>query len=77
MVHVDGDPSPRFLQRTQRTGADAFLFEAAVPAFQFAVRLGVVGTGSHVRDAGQPDELLEVAGDELRPVVADDLSCLP
>jgi hypothetical protein len=36
------------------------------------LRLRIVGTGAHVCDARQADELLEVLGDELRSVVADD-----
>ena len=43
-----------------------------MPAFQLAVGLRVIGTGPDMGDPGQADELLEVAGDELRAVIADD-----
>ena len=47
-----------------------------MPAFEFAVGLGVVGAGADVGDSGQTDELFEVAGDELRSVVGDDAGLL-
>ena len=47
-----------------------------MPAFEFAVGLGVVRAGADVGDAGEADELFEVAGDELRSVVADDAGFL-
>jgi hypothetical protein len=43
-----------------------------VPALDLAVRLWVVRRGAHVGHAGEPNELLEVLGDELRAVVRDD-----
>ena len=43
-----------------------------MPAFDLAVGLRVIGRGSDVGHAGDADELLEVLGDELRAVVADD-----
>ena len=43
-----------------------------MPAFDFAVGLRVVGRGFDVGHAGDADELLEVLGDELGAVVADD-----
>ena len=52
--------------------ADAIVLDGAVIAFQLAVGLRVVRAGADVRHATQPDELFEVAGDELRAVVADD-----
>jgi len=39
---------------------------------QLAVGLRVVRTGPDAGDAGQPDEQLEVFGDELRTIIADD-----
>ena len=56
-------------------GADALLLEAFVPAFDLAVALGVKGAGSHMGHAGEANELLEVFGDKLRPVVGDDAWC--
>ncbi len=43
-----------------------------MPAFDLAVGLRVVGRGAHMSHAGDADELFEITGDELRPVVGDD-----
>jgi hypothetical protein len=43
-----------------------------VKPFQLAVRLRIVGRCPYVRHSGQPDELLEVLGNELRTVIRDD-----
>jgi len=51
---------------------ELFVLERAVPAFQFAVALRVVGARADVGDAGQADELFKVLGDELGPIVGDD-----
>ena len=56
-------------------GSDALLLEAFVPAFDLAVALGVKGAGSHMGHAGEANELFEVFGDKLRPVVGDDAWC--
>ena len=42
-----------------------------MPAFEFAVGLGVVGAGADVGNAGEADELFKVPGDELRSVVGN------
>lgn len=47
-------------------------FRRAVPAFESAVGLRIVGAGAHMSGSHQTDELFEIAGQELRPVVADD-----
>jgi hypothetical protein len=41
-------------------------------AFELAVTLGIIGRRPHMGHAGDADEFLEVLGDELRAVVADD-----
>ena len=51
---------------------DALAFETAMPAFQLAVGLGVVGAGADMCDPHETDELLEVPGDELGAIVGDD-----
>ena len=43
-----------------------------MPAFDLSVRLRIVGRGPDVCHARDPNELLEVLGDELWPVVGDD-----
>ena len=53
-------------------GADAIALEGFVPAFDFAVGLGVIGRGFDVGHSGDADEFLEVLGDELGSIVGDD-----
>ena len=72
VVHVALNQTPRIFQRQRRSRPDALRFERFVPAFDFPVRLRIIGRGSHVRHARDANELLEVLGDELRPVVGDD-----
>src|SRR5580658_4651166 len=43
-----------------------------MPALQFAVGLRLIRAGQHMAGLPEPDEFLEILGDELRPVVADD-----
>ena len=66
------DPAAGLIQGTRTGRADALTFETAMPAFQFAVGLGIEGTGPDMGDPHEPDELLEVAGDELGTIVRDD-----
>src|SRR5215471_17983979 len=40
-------------------------------ALDFAVGLGVVRRGLHMSQSNDADELFEVTGDELRPVIGD------
>ena len=55
-----------------RQDADALALEGFVPAFDFAVGLGIVRRGFDVRHAGDADELFEIFGDELGAIVGDD-----
>src|SRR5580658_2413980 len=43
-----------------------------MPALQFAVGLRIIWAGQHMAGLPEPNEFLEVLGDELRPVVAND-----
>jgi hypothetical protein len=70
--HVLGDEAACLLQRQRHFDADALAFESFVPAFFFAVGLGIVRRGAHVGHAGEADELFEILGDKLRPVVGDE-----
>src|SRR4029453_2284473 len=72
MLDVPRHHPPRVLQTQGRLGADTVALDGAVEAFDLAVALGVVRRRLDVRHATDPDELLEVLGDELRPVVRDD-----
>ena len=67
-----GDEASGVVGGEGHLGADAVALEGFVPAFDFAVGLGIVGRGAHVGHAGDADEFFEVLGDELRPVVGDD-----
>ena len=59
------DDATGLVQRQRRFLADAIVLDGAVIAFQLAVGLRVVRAGADVRHAAQPDELFEVARDEL------------
>lgn len=72
MGHEIGHDDSGFVEREGHLWADAIAFEGFVPAFDFAIRLGVIGRSSDMGHAGDADEFLKVLGDELRPVVADD-----
>src|SRR5271157_1810417 len=56
----------------RRSRPNAFAFQRLVPAFQLPIRLRVARRGSDVRHARDADELLEIAGNELRAIVRDD-----
>jgi hypothetical protein len=72
MGHVIEDDASSVLQGQRRQDADALALEGFVPAFFFAIGLGIVGRCPHVGHAGDADELFEIFGDKLRPVVGDD-----
>jgi len=65
------DPSGIFRSQ-RRSGTNAFFLEEAMPAFDFTVALRVVRRSPRMRHAADADELLEIPGDELGAVVADD-----
>ena len=69
MFHVTLHKPPRILQRQRRSRPDALSFERFVPTFNFSVRLGIVRRSSDVGHAREPNEVFEVFGNELRPVV--------
>ena len=66
------DDASGVIEREGDQDADAVAFEGFMPAFDFAVGLRIVRRGFDVGHAGDADELFEVFGDELRPVVGDD-----
>src|ERR1700722_3016564 len=70
--HVFGDDSFRLVEGKRHTHSDAFPFESFVPTFDLAVGLRIVGRSLDVGHAGDADEFLELSGDELWSVVADD-----
>src|SRR5262249_47909200 len=72
VVHVSAYQTPRIIERQRCSWPDALPFERFVPALDLSVRLRIKRRGSDVRHARDPDELFEVLGDELRPVVGDD-----
>jgi len=53
-------------------GPDGLFFEGAVITFQFAIALWIIGRAQDMGTLPEADKFLEVFGDELRPVVADD-----
>ena len=72
MLDEGRDSASRFLERGGTRRANALPFERSVPAFELAIGLRVLGARAHVGDPHDADELLEVPGDELRAVIADD-----
>src|SRR5579872_6129237 len=72
MLDVRGHAASGFLETFRAGQPNALGLDALMPALQLAVGLRVVGARPHVGDAHQADELLEIPGDELRPVIADD-----
>src|SRR5215472_3475586 len=72
MLYIEPHQTQRIIQRKRSSGSDAFAFERLVPAFDLAVRLWIIRGGSDVRHARDANELLEVAGNELRAIVGDD-----
>jgi hypothetical protein len=63
---------PGLVKRKRRLRTDAFSLERLVKPFQLAVRLRIVGRGSHMRHASDANKLFEVTRDKLRAVVGDD-----
>lgn len=72
MVGVFADEPPGVVEGERDFDADAFALECLVPAFDFTIRLRIVGRCFDVGHAGDADELFEVFGDELGSVVGDD-----
>jgi hypothetical protein len=58
-------------KRQRAAWAQAAGFKGLVPALDFTVGLGVVRGGLDMSQASDSDELFEVTGNELRPVVSD------
>src|SRR5947209_5151821 len=70
--HELGDQPPSVLHAQGCLDADALSFQGLEPALDLAVALGIIGGRLDVRHPADPDEILEVPGDELRAVVRDD-----
>jgi hypothetical protein len=72
VLKVSLHQTPCIIERQRRSRPDALSFERFVPALDLPVRLRVKRRGSDVRHARDPNELLEVLSDELRPIARDD-----
>ena len=72
MGDIFGHGPPGIVEGQGHFDADALALDGFVPAFDLAVGLRIIGRGFDVCHAGDADELLEVLGDELRAIVADD-----
>ena len=64
--------TPRIFELQGRSWADALSFERFVPALDLSIRLRIVGRSSERVMPRDPNELLEVLGNQIRPVVRDD-----
>ena len=71
-VDVRGDSASGLINGTRAGRPNALAFQTAVPAFELAVGLGIVGTGPNMGHAHDADELLEVPGNELGTIIGDD-----
>ena len=58
-------------QRDGRFGSNTLCFQALVPAFDFAVTLGIKWACANMGHAAEFDKRFEIAGYELGPVVSD------
>ena len=67
-----GDDPLGFLAGARGGRPHAVGFEGTVVALELAVGLRIKGGGAHMAQARQADEVLEIPGDELRPVIRDD-----
>ena len=70
------DQSPGIIERQRHARPQTIPFERFVPAFDLAVALRIVRAGANVCHAAHADKLLEILGDELRAVVADNTRTL-
>src|SRR5579864_9447314 len=64
MLDIALHQTPCIVQRQRRSRPDALSLERFVPAFDFSVRLRIVGRSSDVGHARDPNEFLEVLCDE-------------
>ena len=73
MVHVPARDQARLLHRTRIFLPDALPLQRSLHTLLLAVRLRIIRARPNVSHPRQADELPEIAGDELRTVVADQL----
>ena len=62
----------RIVQRERRLRANAFAFDRLMPSLDLPVALRIVRRRPDVGHPANPDELLEIPRQKLRPVVRDD-----
>ncbi len=60
------------LERLRRGRAYGVGFEGLMPALELPVRLRIVGRSTDMGHPRKTDEVLEIAGNELRTIIADD-----
>ena len=72
MINKARDEAAGLLDVERGAWANAVGFERLVPAFDFAVGLGIVRRSFDVGETGHADELFEVLGNELGPIVGND-----
>ena len=72
VINEARDEAAGLLDVERGAWANAAGFERLVPAFDFAVGLGIVRRSFDVGETGHADELFEVLGNELGPIVGND-----
>ena len=72
MIDVLSYNSSRVVKGKRNPGANAFILDRLVKPLYLAVGLRIIRRRSHMRHPGNADELFEIPGDKLRPVVRND-----
>lgn len=72
MLNKGINPCSGFVQRPRRSRSDAFLLEASLESLQLSIALWVVRARLDMGQAKQAEKHLEVFGNELRAIIADD-----
>ena len=75
LLDEPGYDASGILQAERCLRPDAVLFQCLVPPLHLAIALRIEGRCSHVRQATQPDESLEITRYELWAIVRDDPWC--
>jgi hypothetical protein len=70
-IHVAFNQAPRILHRQRRERMHS-LFKRLEPSFQLSVRLRIKRRSAYAGHSEDTDQLLEIPGDEMRPVVGND-----
>ena len=71
VVHEAADQAPSILDIERRTRSNGLGFNRSVPALNLPVGLRIIRRSPYMRHPAYSDELLEILGYKLRPVIGD------